>query len=152
GVAAIRIARRARTGVSSGRPEQEGCPMNTTATPVTYGRDASTARFSVARYQKMIEVGILTSDDKVELLENFIVLKLLRSPPHACAPGVMPERLAPAIPQGWRLRVQQTVVFSDSQPEPDFAIVRGLRGTYLTRHPAPADVGLLIEVADSSLL
>jgi Uma2 family endonuclease len=126
--------------------------MSTTAIPATYGHDASIARFSVARYQKMIEVGILTSEDKVELLENYVVLKMPRNPPHDGTIDLMTERLARAVPSGWRLRVQLTVVFSDSQPEPDFAIVRGSPRTYLTRHPGPADVGLLIEVADSSLL
>ena len=33
-----------------------------TAQPVTYGLDASIARFSVARYQRMIEAGILDGD------------------------------------------------------------------------------------------
>lgn len=58
----------------------------------------------------------------------------------------------PSIPQGWRLRIPLTVVLADSQPEPDFGIVRGDARTYLARHPGPSDVGLLIEVADSSLL
>jgi hypothetical protein len=48
--------------------------MNITATPVTYGRDASIPRFSVDRYQRMIETGILTVEDKVELLENYGVV------------------------------------------------------------------------------
>jgi Uma2 family endonuclease len=126
--------------------------MSTTATPVTYGHDASLARFSVARYQKMIEVGILTSDDKVELLENYVVLKMPRNPPHDGTIDLVKAALPARVPSGWLLRIQQTVVFSDSQPEPDFAIVRGSPRTYLTRHPTPADVGLLIEVADSSLL
>jgi Uma2 family endonuclease len=123
-----------------------------TATPVTYGQDASMARFSVARYQRMIETGILTAADKVELLENYVVLKMPRNPPHDGTIQVVEETLRPVIPQGWRLRTQLTVVLTDSQPEPDFAIVRGNARTYLARHPAPADVGLLIEVADSSLL
>jgi hypothetical protein len=45
--------------------------MTPTAASVTYGHDASIARFSVDRYQRMIETGILTADDKVELLENY---------------------------------------------------------------------------------
>jgi Uma2 family endonuclease len=53
---------------------------------------------------------------------------------------------------GWLLGVQQTIVLSDSQPEPDFAIVRGNPRSYLTRHPSAADAGQVIEVADSSLL
>jgi len=126
--------------------------MTTTATPATYGLDASIPRFSLARYQKMIEVGILTPDDKVELLENYVVLKMPRNPPHDGTIQISTEALAPLIPPGWRLRVQLTVVLTDSQPEPDFALVRGDARTYVAHHPGPADVGLLIEVADSSLL
>jgi Uma2 family endonuclease len=122
------------------------------ATPVTYGLDASTFRFSVARYQRMTETGILTSEDKVELLENYVVLKMPRNPPHDGTIQLVTEALTRVVPQGWRLRVQLTVVFADSQPEPDFSIVRGDARTYLTRHPGPADVGLIVEVADSSLL
>jgi Uma2 family endonuclease len=48
--------------------------------------------------------------------------------------------------------VQLTVVLADSQPEPDFTVVRGDARTYFLRHPVPADVGALMEVADASLL
>jgi Uma2 family endonuclease len=126
--------------------------MSTTATPVTYGLDASIARFSVARYQRMIEVGILTAEDKVELLENYVVLKMPRNPSHDGTIDLFQAALPARIPSGWILRIQQTVVLADSQPEPDVALVRGSCRSYLTRHPNPADVGLLIEVADSSLL
>jgi Uma2 family endonuclease len=119
---------------------------------VTYGLDASIPRWSVARYQKMIEAGILTSEDKVELLENYVVLKMARNPPHDGTIQLINQTLAPAIPRGWGLRVQLTVVLSDSQPEPDFSIVRGDARTYLNRHPGPADTGLIIEVANTSLL
>ena len=122
------------------------------ATPVTYGRDASYPRFSVARYQHMIEAGILTDEDKVELLENNLVLKMPQNPPHAGTVDVVYGAVEGVLPAGWFPRAQQAVVLSDSQPEPDIAVVRGNRRSYLTRHPAPADVGLLIEVADSSLL
>jgi Uma2 family endonuclease len=106
----------------------------------------------VDRYQKMIEAGILTSEDKVELLENYVVLKMPRNPPHDGTIDLITETLMPVVPKGWRLRIQLTVVLTDSQPEPDFSIVRGDARTYMTRHPGPADVGMIIEVADSSLL
>ncbi len=126
--------------------------MTPTTTPVTYGLDASIARFSVARYQKMIEVGILTPEDRVELLENYVVLKMPRNPPHDGTVQLIGESLGPVISAGWRLRVQLTIVLPDSQPEPDLSIVRGDARRYMTRHPGPADVGLIVEVADSSLL
>ena len=124
----------------------------TTAQPTTYGHDASIARFSVARYQRMIEAGILNSEDKVELLENFLVLKMTRNPPHDGTIDLLKAALGPCVPGGWLLRVQQTLVLADSQPEPDFAIVRGTPRSYLARHPHAADAALVIEVADSSLL
>jgi Uma2 family endonuclease len=123
-----------------------------TIQPTTYGLDASIATFTVRQYQRMIETGILTSDDKVELLENYVVRKMPRNPPHDGTIHLISKRLARRIPAGWELRAQLTIVLSDSQPEPDFAVVRGDETTYLTAHPQATDVGLVIEVADSSLL
>jgi Uma2 family endonuclease len=126
--------------------------MITTVTPVTYGHDASLARFSLARYQKMIEVGILTPEDKVELLENYVVLKMPRNPLHDGTIDLLKAALPPLVPLGWLLRIQQTIVLSDSQPEPDFAVVRGSPRSYLFRHPSATDIAIVMEVADSSLL
>jgi Uma2 family endonuclease len=124
----------------------------TTATPVTYGHDASIARFSVARYQRMVETGILTADNKVELLENYVVLKMTRNPRHDSTIQRMLQPLMRSLPNSWNIRILSAVALADSQPEPDFALVRGSAADYKNRHPGPADTGLVIEVADSSLL
>jgi Uma2 family endonuclease len=123
-----------------------------TAQPVTYGLDASFPRFSVARYQRMIQAGILTSEDKVELLENWVVLKMPKNPPHDGTTLRIDKRLRRLLPTGWDLQCQGTIVLADSQPEPDFSVLREDPNDYTTRHPTPADTGLVIEVADSSLL
>lgn len=125
--------------------------MAIATTPLTYGHDASLARFSVASYQRMIAAGALTSEDKVELLENYVVLKMPHNPPHDSTIQRMLRPLMKALPGGWDLRVQSAISLSDSEPEPDFAIVRGSSNDYESRHPTAADVGLLIEVADTSL-
>jgi Uma2 family endonuclease len=39
----------------------------------------------------------------------------------------------------------------DSEPVPDLSIVRGGPGDYADRHPEPADVALIVEVARTSL-
>ena len=88
--------------------------MTTTAQPVTYGHDTAIARFSVARYQRMIEAGILTSEDKVELLENYVVLKMPRNPLHDGTIDLLHAALSGRVPSGWLLRIQQTLVLSDS--------------------------------------
>jgi Uma2 family endonuclease len=59
--------------------------------------------------------------------------------------------LLACLPSGWLLRTQQAITLADSEPEPDFTVARGDKRTYLTRHPGPADVGLVVEVADTSL-
>ncbi|HET6880034.1 MAG TPA: Uma2 family endonuclease [Pirellulales bacterium] len=125
--------------------------MAIAATPLTYGHDASLARFSVASYQRMVASGALTSDDRVELLENYVVLKMPHNPPHDSTIQRMLRPLLRALPTGWDLRVQSAITLSDSEPEPDFAIVRGSSADYEGRHPFAADVGLVIEVADTSL-
>src|SRR5437660_6129358 len=117
--------------------------MSIAATPVTYGHGASIARFSVARYQRMIEAGILTPDDKVELLENYVVLKMPRNPPHDSTLQRMLRPLLRSVPAAWDLRIQSAVELIDSQPEPDFAVVRGSAADYQTRDPRPADAGLV---------
>jgi Putative restriction endonuclease len=126
--------------------------MTPTTIPVTYGQDASMRLYSVAEYQQLIATGALTADDRVELLENHVVLKMPRNPPHDGTLDLIMAALSGQIPRGSLLRVQQAIELSDSQPEPDFAIVSGNARSFVGRHPGPADVALLIEVADSSLL
>lgn len=125
--------------------------MAIATTPLTYGHDASIARFSVASYQRMVSSGALTPEDKVELLENFMVLKMLHNPPHDSTIQRMLRPLLRSLPAGWDLRVQSAITLSDSEPDPDFAIVRGSSADYEGRHPFAADVGVVIEVADTSL-
>lgn len=122
------------------------------AVPVTYRADPSVYRFSVAQYQRMIDAGVLTADDRAELLEGYVVYKMPRNPPHDGTIQFISSTLRRVIPTGWDLRVQLTVVIPDGQPEPDFAVARGDSRTYLTRHPTGADVGLVVEVANTSLL
>ncbi len=95
----------------------------------------------------MVETGILTAEDKVELLENYVVLKKPRNPRHDSTLQRMLRPLLTPLPPGWDLLVQAAIVLLDSQPEPDYTFVRGSAVDYETRHPGPADIGLLIEVA-----
>ncbi len=108
-------------------------------------------RFTVDEYHRMIQAGILTEEDRVELLEGWIVHKMPHNPPHDGTIEVVDDRLRGVLPPGWRIRVQSAITTSDSEPEPDIAVVRGTARTYLARHPGPTDVGLLVEVSDSTL-
>ena len=95
--------------------------------------------------------GLLTERDRIELLEGWIVPKMIQNLDHALAIENGQAALQAVIPTGWRLRVQLPITTLDSEPEPDFAIVRHRRKGRSHTHPLPADVALVIEVADSSL-
>ena len=108
-------------------------------------------RFTVDEYHRMIHAGILKEDDPVELLEGWIVPKMPRNPPHDVSLALTQAALAAALPPEWICRGQSAVTTPDSEPEPDVAVVRGPIRRYVASHPGPADVGLVVEVADSTL-
>ena len=114
------------------------------------GVTAGFRRFSVPEYHHLCELGILTEDDNLELLEGYLVHKMTRNAPHDGTLHRLLRFLSRMVPDEWEVRCQAAVTLSDSEPEPDLAIVR--RGTnYRLQHPAPADIALVIEVSDSSL-
>jgi len=110
-------------------------------------------RLSVAQYQAMAQHGILGPEDKVELIRGWLVPKMTIHPPHAVACGLLMDVLPQRLPAGWHLRLQNPTTLEDSVPEPDGAIIRGARRAFdvARGHPQPGDVGLVIEVSDSSL-
>src|SRR4051812_5306904 len=112
-----------------GRKHTGGRTMTPAATSVTYGSSAAIAKFSVAQYQKMAKEGILKPEDKVELLENYVVLKMTRNPSHDSVLQRMLRPLLRVIPDAYDLRIQSAITLTDSQPEPDGAVVRAEPGS-----------------------
>jgi len=49
------------------------------------GTMAGFRRFTVPEYHRLIEIGVLTEDDNLELLEGYLVHKMSRNPPHDCS-------------------------------------------------------------------
>jgi Uma2 family endonuclease len=99
----------------------------------------------------MIRTGILTDDDPVELLEGWLVPKMPRNPSHRVTTGLLRKVLEGKTPPGWYVDTQEPITLADSEPEPDVVVVRGETRKYLDRHPGPPDLGLVIEVADTTL-
>jgi Uma2 family endonuclease len=108
-------------------------------------------RFTVPEYHRLIESGVLTKDDRLELLEGWLVRKSAENPPHDSAIQLAQEAIGPLLPPDWRIRVQSAITLSDSEPEPDLAVVRGNARSYAVVHPRAADIGLLIESSDTTL-
>jgi Uma2 family endonuclease len=106
---------------------------------------------SVEKYHAMIEAGVLTEDDPVELLEGVLVFKMPKKPKHRVALAKLQRALASVLPDGFSLQLQEPVTLLDGEPEPDAAVIRGRAEDYPDRHPGPADTPLIVEVADASI-
>jgi Uma2 family endonuclease len=116
-----------------------------TAVPLTQ------RRFTVAEYDQMIEAGILTEDERIELIEGMIAEMSPIGVRHARCIRRLIALLSSHIGQSAILDIQNPIHVSDySEPQPDAVLLKP-NAEYYTGHPTPADVLLLIEVADTSL-
>src|SRR5687768_3316093 len=104
-------------------------------------------KFTVADYYKMAEIGILHEDDRVELIEGDIAAMEPMSGRHAACTDVLNYILVPRSNDAVQVRSRAPVRLSPlCEPHPDAMLIHRRRRR--TEHPGPADVLLLIEVAD----
>jgi Uma2 family endonuclease len=108
-------------------------------------------RLSVPQYHQMIATGILPEGEPIELIEGYLVEKMSRGTPHDEAMDFLDRALAALVGSGWFVRSQRAITLSDSEPEPDYAIVRGAPVRNRGHHPLATELSLVIEVSDSSL-
>lgn len=106
---------------------------------------------SVGQYHAMIQTGILTEDDPVELLEGYLVPKMPKRPRHRVTTRLIRLALESQVPPGWYVDSQEPITTADSEPEPDIMVIRGDTRDYLDRHPGPTDLALVVEVSDATL-
>jgi Uma2 family endonuclease len=154
-----------RAGLEAVRPKGEPAMSSTTipSTPDTPDTLAGVAdqppaqwfedlyRMTVYEYERLADAGVL-QDRRVELINGLLVKKMTAKPPHVVAVDATREAIAAQLPTGWWLREEKPVRIPDfDEPEPDVSVVRGSRQDYQARHPGPADIAFLVEVADTSL-
>lgn len=116
----------------------------------TVDESFSLRRFTLDEYHQLINLGIF-DDERVELLDGWIVSKMTKNPPHEAAVAKIMETLRPLLPAASGLRVQSAITIGADEPEPDLAVVRGPGSSYVHSHPGIGEIDLVIEVADSSL-
>ena len=124
--------------------------MTTTALP-TQTVAPSRRRFTVEEYCAMADAGILGEEEHIELLDGEIFVMPPINPPHEDGTTRLSSDLIYRLRDRAWVRVQNSLRLNDyGLPEPDILIVR-LRHDYHRVRPTPADVLLVIEIADSSL-
>ena len=108
-------------------------------------------RFSVDEYHRLGELGILTADDRVELLEGWIVEKMNQKPAHGYVVAELDGWFQRNISAEYVVRCQLPITTAKSEPEPDLAVIRGSHRQFRRRHPSGTECHLVVEVADSSV-
>ena len=109
-------------------------------------------RFTVEEYHRLAELGFFHEDDRIELIRGEIIQMAAKGTPHTTCCRNLLEELAALVIGRAKLQCQDPITLpSKSEPEPDFAILRKRADNYLSAHPTPEDILLVIEIADSTL-
>jgi Uma2 family endonuclease len=106
-------------------------------------------RMDIDEFERIAD---LLKAERVELIDGFIVERGAMDPPHVLSSERLRRKLDQLVPHGWFVREDKPVqVHRSYEPLPDLAVVAGNPDIYENRHPAPADVALLVEFSDSTL-
>jgi Uma2 family endonuclease len=109
-----------------------------------------TRQWTRAEYDRLIEIGVFSPGDRVELLGGDLVVAEPQSGPHYTAIRLVEDALRRAFGAGWQIRTQGPIALDDeSEPEPDIAVAAGSLRDYSREHPARPV--LVVEVSVSSL-
>lgn len=108
------------------------------------------ARWTLADYHGMLRAGLFESRP-IELLNGLIIEMPPEGPEHADASTRLMPQLWSVARGRYQVRAAKPISIppTDSEPEPDIALVRDR--SYKSAHPQPEDIFLVIEFSNTSL-
>ena len=107
--------------------------------------------FNVTEYYRMAETGILSESDRVELIDGEVIEMSPIGSRHAACVDRLNQALSLFAGKHLIVRVQNPIRLDEySEPQPDLCLLQRRADFYAQAHPTPADVLLVVEVADSS--
>jgi Uma2 family endonuclease len=110
----------------------------------------STYRFDVSDFEKLYVAGILSEDDRIELLDGDLIRMAPIGGNHRTVVDLLGERLTDLRRGRYRVGIQNPIRLGEfSELLPDIAL---FPVEITGRHPGPDEVYLVIEVADASLM
>lgn len=113
---------------------------------------AQAKRFTLDEYHKLAELGFFHEDSRIELIKGEIIQMAAKGKAHETCLRKLLKELPKLVDGRATLQCQAPITLPpNSEPEPDFAIVKNRSDDYFSAHPAPDDVLLVVEVSDSSI-
>lgn len=115
-------------------------------------RDIQIRPITVAQYHHMLEVGIVYEREPVELLDGQLIAIAPEGPRHRSVITALNELLVQRFAGRAIVCPGNPVELDDtSEPQPDFTLVHRHHDWYVSGHPRPPDVFLVVEVSLSTL-
>lgn len=110
-----------------------------------------TYNFTVEAYHKLVDVGILKAEDKVELIEGKINTMSPINSPHSATVRRLGDILRHIFREKAIISEQNPITLgTHSEPEPDVAVVKFQEDYYQNAHPTAEDMLIAIEVSQST--
>lgn len=109
-------------------------------------------RFTVDEYHRLGNLGFFREDERTELIRGEIILMPAKKTPHSVCNTRLVRRLILLLGDSAIVRGQEPIILpADSEPQLDGVIARNRSDDYLSSHPEPADILLVIEISDTTL-
>jgi Uma2 family endonuclease len=108
-------------------------------------------RFSRDAYYRLGEIGVLTRNDRVELIDGEIIEMSPIDSRHSACVTRLNRAITPHVGDAI-IRFENPLALPDEyDPQPDIVVVRASDDDYEEEHPRSEDALLVVEVANSSL-
>lgn len=108
-------------------------------------------RMSLAEYQEKIDRGEIRRSDRKELIYGEVSDMAAIGPLHAACTRYLTNLFVLRFADRFITSIQNPIRVAGSETRPDIAILTPCEGFYASSHPGPADVMLVIEVADETI-
>ncbi|NES66862.1 MAG: Uma2 family endonuclease [Okeania sp. SIO2D1] len=109
-------------------------------------------QFNVKEYNEMSQVGILKENERLELIRGEIFQMSPVGRHHSACVNRLTQLFFQKLGDRVLVRVQNPVELDDySEPQPDIALLTPKADFYESGHPKPADIFLIVEVADTTI-
>ncbi|EAZ89431.1 Uma2 family endonuclease [Crocosphaera chwakensis] len=110
-------------------------------------------QFTIEEYHRLIELGFFTADERLELIRGDIITMSPKRTAHSVCNSLLFGELYVLLKDKAVVRGQEPILIPpNSEPEPDVVIAQKREDNYLSSHPFPSEILLLIEIADSTLI
>ncbi len=107
---------------------------------------------STTEYLRMGESAVFAVNTRMELIEGEIIEMAPIGSRHAGAVKILNRLFGRLVGEEAIVSVQDPLIIGDrSVPQPDLVLLKPRADSYASAHPTPADVLLVVEVADTTL-